>query len=194
MDASPVRRSLPTGTGGRIPSSVRLSPIVTTGRVPGSFTGARGDGFDDGAKVLSSAIYLAIAGPFPPRWGRDSSAICGSKRGSRSELETRWVREVGRSAGAEGSNPRPSPCGGGPASANARPEAAVTTTRGMERKVAGSPVRLRGPRTRHEVRRFTQRSYGESDFCPLRKPDERSQPWRERRPKRRARRTRWSAE
>src|SRR6478672_1228082 len=54
MDASPVRRSLPKGTGGRIPSSVRLSTIVTTGDVPGSSACPRGGGFDDGPE-----------GPFP---------------------------------------------------------------------------------------------------------------------------------
>src|SRR6188472_3357699 len=67
MDASPVRRSLPTATGGRIPSSVRLSPIVTTGEVPGSFAGPRGDGFDYGPTFFRLAICRTIAASFPAR-------------------------------------------------------------------------------------------------------------------------------
>ena len=49
----------PTG-GDRFPSSVRLSPIVTTGKGSGSFAGARRDGSDDGPKALSSG-YLPRA-------------------------------------------------------------------------------------------------------------------------------------
>jgi len=59
--SDPVAMDLcPTG-GDRFPSSVRLSPIVTTGKGSGSFAGSRRDGFDDGPTILPLAIYRALA-------------------------------------------------------------------------------------------------------------------------------------